>query len=169
MYRFEIRENTFNCSGFNDTSLLDCRELYIIPTSCLQELVHYCYEFYLHFIMYIVSFYCIAQTGSYRHVRKYYLAVNSLHFVGFQATEISQEMKMLIVLQNMLYQKHNLHILTTIQMFLLRSRLLSHLCGRNGGIKRLVTNCTPSCPKSMISIIRDVQIEKMRLLSIAFE
>ena len=34
-----------------------------------------------------------------------------LHFVGFQATEISQEMKMLIVLLKMLYQKHNLHIL----------------------------------------------------------
>ena len=32
--RFEIRENTFNCSGFNDTSLLDCCELYIILTSC---------------------------------------------------------------------------------------------------------------------------------------
>ena len=40
-----------------------------------------------------------------------YLTVKSLHFVGFQATEISQEMKMLIVLQKMLYQKHNLHIL----------------------------------------------------------
>ena len=26
----------------------------------LQELVHYCYEFYLHFIMYIVPCYCIA-------------------------------------------------------------------------------------------------------------
>ena len=45
---------------------------------------------------------------------------------------------MLIVLQKMLYQKHNLHILNYhVQMFLLRSSLLSHLYGRNGGIKRL--------------------------------
>ena len=49
---------------------------------------------------------------------------------------------MLIVLQKMLYQKLNLHILNShVQMFLWRSSLLSHLCGRNGGIKRLVTNC----------------------------
>ena len=45
----------------------------------------------------------------------------------------------------------------------------AHLCGRNGGIKRLVTNCTPSCPKLMTSITRDAQIEKMKSLSIAFE
>ena len=75
-------------------------------------------------------------------------------------TEISQEMNMLIVLQKMLYQKHNLHILNYhVQMFLLRSSLLSHLCGRNGGIKRLVINCTPSCPKLMRSITRDAEIE----------
>ena len=38
---------------------------------------------------------------------------------------------MLIVLQKMLYQKHNLHILNyNVQMLLLRSSLLSHLCGR---------------------------------------
>ena len=50
-------------------------------------------------------------------------------------------MNMLIVLQKMLYQKHNLHILNYhVQMFLLRS-----------------------------SITRDAQIEKMKLLSIAFE
>ena len=54
-------------------------------------------------------------------------------------------------------------------MFLLRSSLLSHFCGRNGGIKRMATNCTPSCPKLMRSITRDVQIEKMKLLLIAFE
>ena len=61
---------------------------------------------------------------------------------------------MLIVLQKMLYQKHNLHILNChVHMFLLRSSFLSHLCGRNGGIKRLVINCTPSCPKLMISCI----------------
>ena len=54
-------------------------------------------------------------------------------------------------------------------MFLLRSSLLSHLCRRNGGIKRLVTNCTPSCPKLKTSITRDAEIEKMKLLSIAFE
>ena len=43
---------------------------------------------------------------------------------------------MLIVLQKMLYQKHNLHILNShVQMFLLRSSLLSHLCGINGGIE----------------------------------
>ena len=52
---------------------------------------------------------------------------------------------------------------------LLRSSLLSHLCGRNGGIKRLVINCTPSCPKLMTSITRDAHIEKIKLLSIAFE
>ena len=52
---------------------------------------------------------------------------------------------------------------------LLRSSPLSHLCGRNGGIKRLVTNYTPSCPKLMTSITRDAQIGKMTLLSIAFE
>ena len=43
-------------------------------------------------------------------VRKYYLTVNLLHFVGFRATEMSQEMKMLIVQQKMLYQKHSLRI-----------------------------------------------------------
>ena len=46
---------------------------------------------------------------------------------------------------------------------------LSHVCGRNVGIKRLVTNCTPSCPKLMRSITRDAQREKMKLLLIAFE
>ena len=77
---------------------------------------------------------------------------------------------MLIVLQKMLYQKHNLHILNYhVQMFLLRSNPLSHLCGRNGGIKRLVTNCTLSCLKLMTRITRDAQIERMRLLLIAFE
>ena len=53
-----------------------------------------------------------------------------------------------------------------VQMFLWRFSFLSHLCGRNGGIKRLVTNRTPSCPK-LISITRDAQIEK--LLLIAFD
>ena len=102
--------------------------------------------------------------------QEYYLTVNSLHFAGFPATEISQEMNMLIVLQKMLYQKHNLHILNYhVQILLLRSSLLSHLCGRNGGIRRLVTNCTPSCPKLMRSITRDAEIEKMKLLSIAFD
>ena len=58
--------------------------------------------------------------GSYTHVRKHYQTVNSLFFVGFRATAISQEMKMLTVLQKMLYQKHNLHILNYhVQMFLL--------------------------------------------------
>ena len=42
-------------------------------------------------------------------------------------------------------------------------------CGRNGGIKRLVINCTLSCPKLMTSITRDAKIEKTKLLSIAFE
>ena len=50
--------------------------------------------------------------------KKCYLTVNSLHFIGFQATEISQEMNMLIMLQKMLYQMHNLHILNyNVQMF----------------------------------------------------
>ena len=53
--------------------------------------------------------------------------------------------------------------------FLWRFNHLSHLCDRNGGIKRLVTNCTASCPKLMTSITRDAQIEKMKLLLIAFE
>ena len=58
-------------------------------------------------------------TGSYRHVRKYCQAINILHFVGFRAIEISEEMKMLIVQQKMLYQKHNLRNLNFhIQMFL---------------------------------------------------
>ena len=52
---------------------------------------------------------------------------------------------------------------------LLRSSLLSHPFGRNGGIKRLVINCMSSCPKLMISITQDAQIEAMKLLSIAFE
>ena len=48
----------------------------------------------------------------------------------------------------MLYQKHSLRNLNFhVQTFLWKSSLLSHLCGRNGGIRRLVTNCTPSCPK----------------------
>ena len=74
------------------------------------------------------------------------------------------------LLQKMLYQKHNLHILNYhVQMFLWRFNHLSHLCGRNGGIKRLVTNCMPSCPKLMRSITWDAQIEKMKLLLIVFE
>ena len=36
-----------------------------------------------------------------------------------------------------------------------------HLCGRNGGIRRLVTNCMPSCPKLMRSITQDAQIKKI--------
>ena len=49
---------------------------------------------------------------------------------------------MLIVQQKMLYQKHSLRILNHhVQTFLWKSSLLSHLCGRNGGIRRLVTNC----------------------------
>ena len=44
---------------------------------------------------------------------------------------------MLIVQQKMLYQKHSLRILNFhVQTFLWKSSLLSHLCGRNGGIKR---------------------------------
>ena len=35
--------------------------------------------------------------------------------------------------------------------------------------KEVGNNCTPSCPKLMTSITRDAQIEKMKLLSIAFE
>ena len=54
-------------------------------------------------------------------------------------------------------------------IFLWKSSHLSHLCGRNGGIKSWITNCTPSCPKLMTSISRDAQIEKMKLLLIAFE
>ena len=42
----------------------------------------------------------------YYYVRKYCQALNMLHFVGFRATEISQEMKILIVQQKMFYQKH---------------------------------------------------------------
>ena len=74
---------------------------------------------------------------------------------------------MLIVLEKMLHQKHNLHILNYhAQMFLLRSNPLSHLCGRNGGIKRLVTNCTLSCPKLMTGIINrkdEVIINRLRI------
>ena len=55
---------------------------------------------------------------------------------------------------------------TVINPILLIYLLLSHLCGRNGGIKRLVMNCTPSCPKLMTSITRDAEIENMKLLSI---
>ena len=66
--------------------------------------------------------------------------------------------------------KHNLYILNChVQMFLWRFGHLSHICGRNVGIKRLVTNCTPSCPKLITGITRDAQIEKMKLLLIAFE
>ena len=50
-----------------------------------------------------------------------------------------------------------------------KSSLLSHLCDRNGGMKRWITNCTPSCPKLMKYITRDAQIENMKLLLIAFE
>ena len=45
---------------------------------------------------------------------------------------------------------------------------VSSLCQKSG-IKKLVTNCTPSCPKLTRSITRDAQIERMKLLSIAFE
>ena len=69
---------------------------------------------------------------------------------------------MLIVQQKMLYQKHSLRILNYhVQTFLWKSSLLSHLCGRNGGIRRLVTNCTPSCPKLMRSITQDAQIDEV--------
>ena len=109
-------------------------------------------------------------TRSYRHVKKYCQTINILHFVGFWAIEISEEMKMLIVQQKMLYQKHSLRILNFhVQTFLRKSSLLSHLCGRNGGTKRLVTNCTLSCPKLMKFITQDAQTEKMKLLFSAFE
>ena len=63
---------------------------------------------------------------------------DSKNFVGFQAIEISEEMKMLIVQQKMLFQKHSLRNLNFhVQTFLWKSSLLSHLCGRNGGIRRL--------------------------------
>ena len=55
------------------------------------------------------------------------------------------------------------------RLFLWKSSLLSYLCGRNSGMKRWITNCTPSCPKLMTSISLDAQIEKMKLLLIAFE
>ena len=58
---------------------------------------------------------------------------------------------MLIVQQKMLYQKHSMRILNFhIQTFLWKSSFLSHLCGRNGGIRRLVTNSTPSCPREIV-------------------
>ena len=83
---------------------------------------------------------------------------------------INKALTRLIVQLKMLYQKHSLKNLNFhVQTFLWKSSLLSHLCGRNGGIKRLVINCTPSCPKLMTSITRDAQIKKMKLLSIAFE
>ena len=67
---------------------------------------------------------------------------------------------MLIVQQKMLYQKHSLRILKFhVQTFLWKPSLLSHLCDRNGGIKRLVTNSTLSCPKLMKSITQDAQTE----------
>ena len=44
-----------------------------------------------------------------------------LHFVGFRATEISEELKMLNVQQKMLYQKHSLRILNFhVQTFLMK-------------------------------------------------
>ena len=43
------------------------------------------------------------------------------NFVGFRVTGILQETNMLIVLQKMLYQKHNLHILNChVQMFFMK-------------------------------------------------
>ena len=84
--------------------------------------------------------------------------------------KVTEEMNMLIVQQKMLYQKHSLRILNFhVQTFLWKSSLLSHLCGRNDGIKRLVTNCTLSCPKLMKSITQDAQTEKMKLLLTVFE
>ena len=77
---------------------------------------------------------------------------------------------MLLMRQKMLCQKQNLHILNYhVQMFLLKFSLLSHLCDRNGGIKRLVINCTLPCPKLMTRITRDAQTEAMKLLLIASE
>ena len=71
----------------------------------------------------------------------------------------------------MIYQNPNLHILNChIQMFFLwRSSHLSLICGRNGGIKRLVTKCMLPCPRLMTSITRDAQTEKINLLLIIFE
>ena len=97
--------------------------------------------------------------------REYYLTVNLLHFVGFRAIEISEEMKMLIVQQNIPYQKHSLRILNFhVQTFLWKSSLLSHLCGSNGGMKWWITNCTPSCPKLMRTITQDAQIKKYEVI-----
>ena len=59
---------------------------------------------------------------------------------------------MLIVQQKMLYQKHSLRILKFhVQTFLWKSSLLSHLCGRNGRIRRLVTNIMPQIDEKYYS------------------
>ena len=47
------------------------------------------------------------------------------------------------------------YVFMKIQLF-----VLSHICGRNCRIKRLVINCTSSCPKLMRSITRDAENRK---------
>ena len=79
MFRFEIRENTFNCSGFNDTSLLDCRELYIILTSCFTRacslLLGILLAFYIYILYYIIELhadlYVLCQKWRIKDVQSY--------------------------------------------------------------------------------------------------
>ena len=58
---------------------------------------------------------------------------------------------------------------TMYRCFLWGFSHLSHLCGRNCGIKRLVANCTLSYTKLMTIITQDAQTEKMKLLLTVFE
>ena len=82
-------------------------------------------------------------------------------------------MKMLIVLQKMLYQKHNLHILNChVQMFFMKiqpfvSSLWQKRWDKEVGNK--LHTIMPQIDEYQSSINWDAQIETMTLLSIAFE
>ena len=70
---------------------------------------------------------------------------------------------MLIVRQKTLYQSTTCIFQLPCTDVLWRSRHLSHLCGRNGGLKMFVLNCMLLCSKLMATITRDAQTEKIFL------
>ena len=94
-------------------------------------------------------------------------------FCWIPSQGISEEMKMLIVQRKMLYQKHSLRNLNfRVQMFFYENPAIISSLWQEQWDKELDNKLhaiMPSCPKVMRSITRDAQIEKMKLLLIAFE
>ena len=77
---------------------------------------------------------------------------------------------MLIVLQKMLYQKHNLHILNCrVQMFVMEIQPFVSSLWQERWDKEVGNKLHAIMPQIDRSITRDAQIENMKLLLIAFE